>query len=262
MLMDTPKKRLNINFLTHKIAHRGLHSDTVIENSLESFRLAVEKDYAIEIDVHLTRDGELAVVHDSDLERVTGKSGIVEELTTAELKQYTLKDGQHIPLMKEVLDLVNGRVPLLIELKFRRSFDYSEADKVISLLEDYPRKDMIALQSFHPFAVRYLKGITSEYSVGYLCSYDLLEKHKIINWLLKTLKLYRYMHADFISYDINYLPNRYVSSRQRRGEQVLAWTVDSPEKEFLASFAADNIIFENILPESGLGFIAGRRAKS
>ena len=106
--MDSVKMKLNENFIKYPIAHRGLHSEEVCENSLEAFRLAVEKGYAIEIDVHLTLDGNLAVIHDSFLSRVTGKSGIVEQLTTQKLKDYRLRDGQRIPMLSDVLELVDG----------------------------------------------------------------------------------------------------------------------------------------------------------
>lgn len=69
-----------------------------------------------------------------------------------------------------------------------------------------------------------------------------------MNYMLRTLKFYRYMHADFISYDITYLPNRYVAKKKKRGVQVMAWTVNSKEKERRAMRVADNIIFENIEP--------------
>ena len=108
---------------------------------------------------------------------------------------------------------------------------------------------MVALQSFHPLAVKYLKSHTDEYAVGYLSSYKLIKKKRsFLNYMLRTLKFYRIMHADFISYDINYLPNRYVAKKKRRGVQVLAWTVNSEEKEERAMNVADNIIFEHIDP--------------
>lgn len=248
-IMETVKVKLNENFITLPIAHRGLHSAEVSENSMEAFRLAIEKGYAIEIDVHLTLDGNLAVIHDSFLSRVTGKSGIVEQLTTNKLKDYRLKDGQPIPMLSDVLELVNGRVPLLIELKFRRTFNERQADVLLMQLKDYPKKQFIALQSFHPKAVRYLKEHTDEYSVGYLSSYKLVRTHRFVNYVLLSLKLFKYMHADFISYDVNYLPNKYVASKKKRGVQVLAWTVNSEEKKRRALAAADNIIFEHILPE-------------
>ncbi len=241
------KTRLNENFIDRPIAHRGLHSATVCENSMEAFRLAIEKGYPIEIDVHLTKDGDLAVIHDSMLSRMTGRSGIVEALTSEQLKAYTLKDGQHIPMLREVLELVDGRVPLLIELKFRRAFNEKQGEALLAQLESYPYKDMVAMQSFHPKMVRWLKTHSKDYSVGYLSSFNLLKNHRFINYVLSTLKLFRwYMHADFISYDITYLPNKYVAKKRRHGVPVLAWTVNTPERVNRAVDFADNIIFESL----------------
>ena len=247
--MEIVKRKLNENFIKYRIAHRGLHGDGVCENSLEAFRRAVEARYGIELDVHLTADGKLCVIHDCYLSRMTGKPGVAELLTSKELEEYRLKDGQKIPMLPEVLELVAGRVPILIELKFRRRFDEAQADELLRELESYPYKDMIALQSFHPLAVRYLKEHTAEYSAGYLCSYRLIRKKRsFLNYMLRTLRFYRYMHADFISYDITFLPNRYVTRKKKRGVQVLAWTINSEEKERRATRVADNIIFENIRP--------------
>ncbi len=246
--MRKTKKRLNENFIDRPIAHRGLHSDTVCENSMEAFRLAIEKGYPIEIDVHLTKDGDLAVIHDSLLSRMTGKGGIVESLTSGQLKEYRLKDGQHIPMLREVLELVDGRVPLLIEIKFRRAFNEKQGEVLLEQLESYPYKDMVAMQSFHPKIVRWLKAHSKDYAVGYLSSYNLLKNHRFISYVLRTLKLFKwYMHADFISYDIAYLPNRYVTKQRKHGVQVLAWTVNTPERVSKAVNFADNIIFESLL---------------
>ena len=220
------------------------------ENSLTAFRLAAEMDYAVELDIHLTKDGKLAVVHDPDLCRVTGKEGIIEELTSEELKGYTLLlSGEPVPLLDDVLTLIRGRVPLLIELKFDDGFDRRQADVLLTILEEYPHRDMVALQSFHPLAVKYLKRHTNAYSVGYLSSCKLKNLSGPVLYLLKSLKLYRIIHADFISYDINYLPDTHVSRLQRKGETVLAWTVDSTEKLDRAKRNADNYIFEGIFPE-------------
>lgn len=229
-----------------KIAHRGLHSDTVSENSLQAFGLAIEKGFAIEIDVHLLRDGELAVVHDSDLTRVTGQTVVVETLSSAELQNYPLKlNGEKIPTLRETLALIDGRVPLLIELKFEKGFDKNQADTLLAHLAEYRYKDKIALQSFHPAAVRYLKKKTKEYSVGFLTSYR-LGKGKLVTYLLKSLALFGWMKADFVSYDIRYLPNKYVSKKQKQGYPVLVWTINTPEKLEKALKVSDGIIFEKM----------------
>ena len=95
------------NFLDSRfwkgIAHRGLHDEARTENGLEAFRNAIAHDKAFEFDIHLTKDGQLVVVHDSDLKRVTGKEGTVEEKTLAELKRdYRLLDGEEIPTLEEL----------------------------------------------------------------------------------------------------------------------------------------------------------------
>lgn len=247
--MEIVRKRLSDKFMSFFIAHRGLHCEGVCENSIEAFRRAMENGYGIELDVHLTRDNRLCVMHDSLLSRMTGKPGVIERLTSEELKAYKLKDGQDIPMLPDVLQLVDGRVPILIELKFRRMFNESQADELLRELEDYPYKDMVAIQSFHPLAVKYLKEHTDKYAVGYLSSYKLIKKKRsFLNYLLRTLKFYRIMHADFIAYDITYLPNRYVERKRKRGVQVLAWTVNTEEMEERAMNVADNIIFEHIEP--------------
>ena len=101
-------------------AHRGLHSKThgIPENSMSAFRAAIQKNYGIELDLHLTRDGELVVFHDDDLKRVCGRPERPEDLTAAELTKCTLLGTkEHIPLFRDVLALVNDQVPLLVELK-------------------------------------------------------------------------------------------------------------------------------------------------
>lgn len=244
--MNIKKLALNDNFINYKIAHRGLHSETVCENSIKAFELAIEHNFAIEIDVHLLTDGELAVVHDSNLKRVTGKEVIVEQLSSEQLKDYPLWDGQIIPLFKDVLNLIDGRVPLLVELKFDQAFDSNQAQAVLKQLENYSHPEMIALQSFHPFAVKFLKEHTDKYSVGILSTYKLSDLSAIKNYILKSLMLYKKIHADFIAYNVECLPNKYVNKKRKNGVQVLTWTVNSKEKIEKAKTVADNIIFEKV----------------
>jgi glycerophosphoryl diester phosphodiesterase len=237
---------LNEHFMGAKIAHRGLHSDTVSENSLQAFRLAIEKGFAIEIDVHLLRDGEVAVVHDSDLARVTGQSVIVETLSSEELQNYPLKlNGEKIPTLRETLALIDGKVPLLIELKFGKKFDKNQADAVLAQLAEYPYKDMIALQSFHPSAVRYLKKKSNDYSVGFLSTFH-RNLDKFTTYILKSLVLFDWMKADFVSYAITDVPNKYVTKKQKQGYPLLVWTINTPERLEQALKIADGIIFEKI----------------
>ncbi len=238
---------LNKLFIDTPIAHRGLHNDKVSENSLSAFNLAIEKGYAIEIDIHLLKDGSIAVVHDSNLKRVTGHDVIIEDLNKEDLINYPLiLNGEKIPLLEEVLSLIDGKVPLLIELK-GSTLNKELCDTLLKMLKDYQHKEYIALQSFNHKMVKYLKKHTKEYSVGFLCSNHLGDiKSKFIEKLLVQMELLTYMNADFISFDINFLPNKYVSNKIKKGYQVLTWTINTNEKLDKAKQVADNIIFENI----------------
>lgn len=108
-------------FLTKNlIAHRGLHdvNGGIVENSIESFKLAIDKKYIIELDVHISKDGEIVVFHDDNLNRVTGVNKKISEVTYDEIKKLKLKNtDSYIPTLQEILMLVDGKVPLLIEIK-------------------------------------------------------------------------------------------------------------------------------------------------
>ena len=106
------------------IAHRGLHNEKFTENGLKAFENAINHGVAFEFDIHLTKDGELVVCHDEELQRTTGKEGIIEDLTLKEIKEnYRLLDDGEIPTLQEVFDLNQERVPMVIELKvFRKNY--------------------------------------------------------------------------------------------------------------------------------------------
>lgn len=236
-------------FLKRPIAHRGLHSSTCSENSMGAFKKAIESGFPIEIDVNFMNDGKLAVIHDSNLCRLCGTDVNIGDLISNQLKEYPLRiDGQIIPTLDAVLDLVNGEVPLLIELKVVNKFDSRSAEKLLNELSFYPYKNMIALQSFSPCAVRWLKKHTREYAVGQLATMKLKGQSKLGNFLMGTLKILFVTQADFISYDINYLPNKHVLRRKKEGYPVLSWTINSPTKLENARRYTDNYIFEAINP--------------
>ena len=109
----------NINPLVLKgIAHRGLWNEELTENGIPAFQNAIVHNVAFELDIHLTKDNQLLVCHDSELYRTTGKKGIIEDLTLAEIKEnYRLHDGSSLPTLEEVLALTSERVPIIIELK-------------------------------------------------------------------------------------------------------------------------------------------------
>ena len=141
-----------------RYAHRGLHDKAlgIPENSLAAFRRAAEEGFGAELDVHLLADGELAVVHDSDLSRVCGKKVLIEDLTAADLKDYPLQGTEEtIPLFREVLAVFEKKTPLIIELKVERGDAAALTDRVMEELAGW--QGTYCIESFHPGALLWLK---------------------------------------------------------------------------------------------------------
>lgn len=149
------KKKLIVKLnplLLNGIAHRGLHNEKFTENGMKAFNNAIEHNLPIELDIHLTKDNQLVVCHDEDLKRTTGKSGIIEDLTLIDIKRdYKLLDGGEVPTLLEVLDLIQERVPLVIELKVFRKNYKPLAQKLMQVLRDRVKdKSNYMLISFDP----------------------------------------------------------------------------------------------------------------
>ncbi len=142
------------------IAHRGLHNEKYTENGLKAFQNAINHKTAFEFDIHLTKDHELVVCHDEELKRTTGKEGIIEDLTLKEIKDnYRLLDGGEIPTLKEVFDLNNFQVPMVVELKvFRKNYKELSA-KVKEFFKGIDHHKDIMLISFDPRSLWPLKKL-------------------------------------------------------------------------------------------------------
>lgn len=234
------------------IAHRGLHDKNTPENSMEAFAKAIEKGYAIELDVQLLSDDTVVVFHDESLSRMTDNDGYIKALSKSDLKALHLKTIDHketketIPTFEEVLKFVDGRVPLLIEIKNKHKVGKLE-QSTINLLKDY--KGEFAVQSFNPYSLSYFKTNAPSILRGQLAGYFKKEKMSWIKkYVLKTMKLNkRVSQPDFISYEANALPNRYV--KKYKTLPLLAWTVRSNEDYRKVIQYCDNIIFERFIPE-------------
>ena len=138
------------------IAHRGLHNEIYTENGLKAFDNAIRNGFSFELDIHLTKDGQLVVCHDDDLKRTTGKDGIIEDLTLEEIKTgYKLFDGGEIPTLQEVLDLNQERKMIVVELKVHDSKNYKALGKAALkfLKEKIKDKKKIVVISFDPRAL-------------------------------------------------------------------------------------------------------------
>ena len=145
-MLKTFNEHINVPIL---IAHRGLFNDEYTENGLKAFENAIKHHLAFELDVHLTKDDELVVSHDSDLFRVTNKQGIIEQLTLREIKEnYRLLDGEEIPSLKEVLILNKEQVPIIVELKTYNNNAEKLAKRVKEELKDINDSSKIIIISF------------------------------------------------------------------------------------------------------------------
>lgn len=237
----------------YRYAHRGLHGRGVPENSMAAFRRARQQGYGVELDVHLTRDGRLAVIHDKSLKRTAGVDIDVETLTAEELKRYPLEGTQEtIPLLEEVLELFQGGPPLLVELKadYRRISPLAEA--AVAALDRY--RVHYCIESFHPGIVRWLMRRRPDICRGQL-SQDFWRDRGPLAWwqaLAMTNLLTNFLtRPDFISYRQCHraLPAVWLCRRLHR-LPVFCWTVrDAGE---LARLEREGylVIFENCQPPS------------
>ncbi len=217
--------------LLREYAHRGLHDDAVPENSLGAFEKACGAGYGIELDVQLSADGEVMVFHDYNLLRMTGKNAPVRALTRYELQRLSLnRTDEIIPTFEDVLRLVNGRVPLLVELK-GEDLNAELCPKVAALLRDY--EGDYCIESFNPMLIRAMRKHLPGVYYGQLYTNVCADKKKrsALNILLTAMAFNFLARPDFIAYNYLYrdtLPV-YLATKLYPTERFV-WTVrDSKE---------------------------------
>lgn len=189
-------------FRDWKYAHRGLYDEEMPENSLAAFQSAVEKGYGAELDVHLLKDGTLAVIHDYDLQRITGREGKVEELTREDLSTIHLgQTNQTIPTLEEVLQVFAGKTPLIVELKCANGNHAALCQATCRLMDSY--QGLYCMESFDPRAVNWLRKNRKDIVRGQL-SENWMGKSLPIPGILKWMLTYHIMNVytrpDFTAY--------------------------------------------------------------
>lgn len=229
------------------IAHRGLHGIDAPENSLAAFGKAIDAGFPIEIDVRPIDDGTVVVFHDDKLTRMTDLDGYVCNMTKSDLEKVRLRNSdERIPTFKEVLEFVDGRTPLLIEIKNDSTVGQLERD-TLELLSSY--KGEYAVQSFNPYSMEFFKKNAPQIPRGQLsCFFDKKDLGFFKRFVLKRLKMNKVSSPDFISYNHANLPNKYVTKTKL---PTLAWTVHSNAEMEKCLPYCDNIIFENFIPVIG-----------
>ncbi|MGW3615684.1 glycerophosphodiester phosphodiesterase family protein [Micromonospora arida] len=238
------------------IAHRGLTGDNRPANSLAAFEAAAEAGYACELDVQLTRSGELVVVHDYDLTALTGAAIATAELTPTDRQLLRLQGtDQQVPTLSQVLDLVAGRVPLLIELKRPTlALNFDLVDEVLRQTADYPGR--YAVESFDPLLVAALRVAVRKLPphrrvpVGRICG--LLRTAGPLTRLVgRSMVSNLVTRPDFLAYEVDAFPSNLTAWWRRRGVPVISWPVASPEREMFARQYSDNIVFSGYRPSHG-----------
>lgn len=228
--------------LAQPFAHRGLHDrPSRPENSLAAFEAAARRGVGVELDVHLSRDGVPIVIHDDDLMRMTGYAAKVSDLTVDRINGLSLlESGQRVPSLAQALRVIDGRVPLLIEIKNEGDVGALE-DAVAEEIMDY--EGNVAVMSFNPYSVARIAVKAPDVPRGQLSSRfkgeDLalykkfVLRHLFMNWKSRP---------DFVAYEISSVPSVTTFMQRLRGRPLILWTSESPADTVRAVSLADNVI--------------------
>lgn len=237
----------DLSWLTARpIAHRGFHdlNKTRWENTLSAFQAAIDRDYAIECDVHLSADGIPVVFHDDDLKRLAGVEGSIADQTAAQMAALRIGGtSDHAPTLKEMLDFVAGRVPLVIELKGIAGKDDGLVAAVGALLRNYDGK--AAIMSFDHWLIRQFGTHAAGIPAGLTAhgnKPEELEAH--FSMLAHPI--------DFVSYGVHDLPSPFVAFvRDELSMPVITWTVRDEQSKEATRLYADQMTFEGFDPDGG-----------
>ncbi|MGG7580561.1 glycerophosphodiester phosphodiesterase [Rhizobium sp. Nf11,1] len=224
------------------VAHRGYHdlNKHVWENTLTAFSRAVDAGFAIECDLHYASDGVPIIFHDEELQRLCNLTGDIRERTSRELGLIAVGGtGDKIPTLSQLLDLVQGKVPLVLELKGREADDEGFAESVLEVLEGYQGK--VALMSFDHWLLRDLKALGSPYPVGLTANGNTPEE-------LATHAEAMAIGLDFISFYYGDLPNAFITGEREKSIPVITWTVRDEEARRRTFENADQMTFEGFDP--------------
>lgn len=238
------KSRIQKGFwlLEKPCAHRGYfdNNNGIPENSSAAYERAIEKNYPIEMDIQLSKDGKLVCFHDDNLKRMTGVDSLIWDKTLDEIKSlHLLNTDEVIMTFEEFLSLVDGKVPLLIEIKHQREKGIEE--KVINALKGYTGKYVI--QSFDPFVMIKIKKLAPDVIRGQLACANPGQNSKFKNSILRKCSLNFLVKPDFINYCLNDLPTSYSVGKNI---PLLCWTIRNEQDKQKAEKYAVSYVFENL----------------
>ena len=249
----TPQLR-QLEWLVHRpIAHRGLHDETLgqVENTESAFTKALEKSYSIECDIQLTADGEAVVFHDDDVGRILQGSGRVKDFTIRQMKAMTFRNGSdRVQTLAELLEQVNARATLVIEIKSLWDNDFTLTDRATDMIANYDGP--VALMSFDPHHVarvattapEIIRGITADRVID--SYYDPLPVTLRVS--MREMLHWPETQPHFVAFDFHQLPFEPVTELRAAGFPIITWTIRNETEASQARRWCDQITFENFNP--------------
>jgi glycerophosphoryl diester phosphodiesterase len=237
------------------IAHRGHHdvAQNIAENSKAAFTSAIANRYAIECDLQLTGDDQAIVFHDENLDRLTPQLGKVSDISVGQATNIPLKNSaehDHIMSFAQLLDFVDGRVPLVVELKSQKGRNAQLAKAAHETAKDY--LGVLCFKSFDPDLLVQLHRIKDKWPKGIVVERETPEDESSwTGFLLRHLVHLPLSRPDFVSCDVNSLDLPAVRAYRSSGRDVMSWTINNSERWAIAQENADQIVFENINPQTG-----------
>ena len=203
-------------------AHRGLHGKGLVENSMSAFAAAIERGLGIECDLRKSRDGRAVVFHDPTLERVTGQQGEVRSMSVGQLTAVRFKDSEDsIPTLRDLLDLVAGRVPLMLEIKSDDRRPISPLCRAVRAeLEGY--RGPVAVMSFDPRVPAWFASKHSPVPRGLVVTEQ--DRRTLLDGLKRRFAIAT-SRAQFLAWDVRDLPSALAERERRRGKVLASWTV-------------------------------------
>ena len=240
-LLAPPPAERRIAFLRGgRFAHRGLHGNGRVENSRSAFLAAIDRGDGIECDVQTSLDGAAFVFHDATLDRLTEERGTMAAMPAAAIGKVKLRGTEEgIPRLEDVLALIGGRVPLLIEVKAPDGHVGRLCLAVRRALEGY--RGPVAVMSFNPEVGHWFAAHAPRITRGLVITER--DKRGLTGRGERHLALWR-SRPDFLAYDVRDLPSRFAAAQRARGLPVLTWTVRGADAEAVAAAFADAPIYE------------------
>lgn len=221
----------DLSFLkSNLIAHKGVYNSGIPENTLPAFYKCVDKNYIIELDIHILNDKTIVVYHDFNLKRLTGKNKVIETLSYAQLSKIKIKNKYTIPTLEQVIHIISGKVPVIIEIKDVDNNSYFE-DELVKILDNYSGR--FAIQSTNPYVIDWFLRKRKNYIVGAVVLNDL--NYKIFKKYISKV--------DFISINKKSLPTKI----NIKNKVLLGWTIDSLDEYKKYIKYCDNLICEKFI---------------